>query len=359
MNDNIDTGSWTWNWNLYTVKNSGRWNVETAEKPKRNWRRRIRNLACFTFGLGSVLFWVTQPLTTVSGPRSAPLIEVDTERLETHVRILTDDMAPRNFEHFQNMEKTADYIQEQFEGAGARISELSYEVNGKMFRIVSGFYGPDTKERIIVGAHYDAVPGSPGADDNASGVAGLLEMAAALGETPPPMQVELVAYPNEEPPFFRSRLMGSYVHAMHLREKKVAVRLMIALESIGYFSDKPFTQLYPNPFFRLLYPSRANFIAVVSRLREGPAVRRIKKTMRTVPDMSVYSFNGPSIIAGIDYSDHRSYWKAGYRAVMVTDTAFYRNDRYHSSGDTADSIDYTRLSKVVQGVYAAVLAEAR
>lgn len=333
--------------------------METAEKQKRRWTRRIRNLACFTFGLGSVLFWVTQPLLTVSSPGPNPLIEVDPERLETHVRIMTGEMAPRNFEHFENMEKTADYIHEQFDGAGARINELSYEINGKTFRIISGFFGPDTKERLIVGAHYDAVPGSPGADDNASGVAGLMEIAAALGENPPPMQVELAAYPNEEPPFFRTRLMGSYVHAMLLKEEKVPVRLMIALESIGYFTDRPFTQMFPNPFLRLFYPSRGNFIAVVGRLREGPAVRRIKKAMRTVPDLSVYSFNGPSIIAGVDYSDHWSYWKAGYRAIMVTDTAFYRNDHYHTPQDLPETLDYTRLSKVVQGVYAAVLAEAR
>jgi Zn-dependent M28 family amino/carboxypeptidase len=284
---------------------------------------------------------------------------VDAESLEAHVRKLTDEMTPRDFDHLENMENTADYVREQFSGTGARISELSYKVKGKTFRIVSGLFGPDTKERIVVGAHYDAVPGSPGADDNASGVAGLLEMAAAFGEKPPPMEVELAAYPNEEPPFFRSRLMGSYVHARHLKEEKVPVRLMIALESIGYFNDRPFTQLYPNPFFRLLYPSRGNFIAVVSRLRDGLAVRRIKKAMRTVPDLSVHSFNGPSFIAGVDYSDHRSYWKAGYRAVMVTDTAFYRNDHYHTPQDLSDTLDYTRLSKVVQGVYAAVLAEAK
>jgi hypothetical protein len=251
---------------------------------------------------------------------------VDAESLEAHVRKLTDEMTPRDFDHLENMENTADYVREQFSGTGARISELSYKVKGKTFRIVSGLFGPDTKERIVVGAHYDAVPGSPGADDNASGVAGLLEMAAAFGEKPPPMEVELA---------------------------------MIALESIGYFNDRPFTQLYPNPFFRLLYPSRGNFIAVVSRLRDGLAVRRIKKAMRTVPDLSVHSFNGPSFIAGVDYSDHRSYWKAGYRAVMVTDTAFYRNDHYHTPQDLSDTLDYTRLSKVVQGVYAAVLAEAK
>jgi len=333
--------------------------MDTAEKQKRRWRRRIRNLTCFTFGLGSVLFWVTQPLLTEGGPQPNHFIEVDPEKLKTHVLIMTGDMAPRNFEHFENMEKAADYIHEQFYGAGARINELSYEINGKTFRIVSGFFGPDTNERLIVGAHYDAVPGSPGADDNASGVAGLLGLAAAFGETPLPMQVELVAYPNEEPPFFRTRLMGSYVHAMHLKEEKVPVRLMIALESIGYFTDRPFTQLYPNPFFRLLYPSRGNFIAVVSRLREGSVVRRIKKAMRTVPDLSVHSFNGPSFIAGVDYSDHRSYWRAGYRAVMVTDTAFYRNDHYHTPLDLPETLDYKRFSKVVQGVYAAVLAEAR
>jgi len=316
-------------------------------------------LACLTFGLGPVLFWVTQPVLQVSGREPDSLIKVDPERLRAHVKIMTGELSPRNFGHIGNMEKTADFIKEQFDEAGARIDEMSYEINGKTFRIVSGFFGPVTGERLIVGAHYDAVPGSPGADDNASGVAALIELAAAFGENPPPMQIELVAYPNEEPPFFRSKLMGSYVHAKHLKEEDIPVRLMIALESIGYFSDKPFTQLYPNPLYRVLYPSKANFIAVVSRLREGTAVRRIKKAMRTVPDLSVYSFNGPSIISGIDYSDHLSYWKAGYNAIMVTDTAFYRNDHYHTPQDLPETLDYIRLAKVVQGVYEAVLAEAR
>jgi hypothetical protein len=316
----------------------------------RNWKRRLRNLACLAIGFGTVIFWVTQPLLSRPITLRSPPVDVDPARLEAHVRTLVEQMTPRDYNYPENMERAADYIKGQLKSYGARVAELSYEINGRTFRIISGLFGPEAKERIVVGAHYDAVPVSPGADDNASGVAGLLELAAAFGEKAPQMLVELAAYPNEEPPFFKSKLMGSYVHARNLKEKKVPVRFMIALE-------RPYTQIYPNPFFRLLYPSRGNFIAVVSRLRDGPAVRRVKRAMRTVPGLPVHSFNGPFIIAGVDYSDHWAFWKNGYSAMMVTDTAFYRNDGYHNEKDTPETLDYKRMAKVVKGIYAVVMEE--
>jgi Zn-dependent M28 family amino/carboxypeptidase len=278
--------------------------------------------------------------------------------LAAHVQTLAG-MAPRDLDHPENLEKTADYISKQFEMTGVRSGELTYMIGKRIVRIITACFGPDSKERIIVGAHYDAVPGSPGADDNASGIAGLLGLAAAFGGKPPPLRVELVAYPCEEPPFFRTEHMGSYVHAIRLREEKIPVRLMVALESIGYFRDEPLSQMFPNPFFRLLYPSRGNFIAVVGRLREGPSARRFKKAMRSATNLPVHSLNGPAIIPGVDFSDHRNFWRAGYRALMVTDTAFYRNRNYHAQGDLPDTLDYSRMAKVVEGVYAALLTVPR
>ncbi|HZG51707.1 MAG TPA: M28 family peptidase, partial [Pyrinomonadaceae bacterium] len=196
----------------------------------------------------------------------------------------------------------------------------------------------------------------PGADDNASGVAGLIELAYLLGGTPPAVRVELVAFALEEPPYFRSPFMGSAVHAASLRAQGFAVRAMLSLEMIGYFSDQPDSQHYPVSFLKAFYPSQANFIAVVGKMDQGRTVRRIKKAMAEASPLPVYSINAPRSIPGVDFSDHLNYWNEGYDALMITDTAFYRNPHYHTSADTPDTLDYRRMASVVQGVYAAVLS---
>ena len=318
-------------------------------------------LLAIALGLIALWFWTTQPLfgkVEAATEAVTGTVTIDPSRLEAHVRVLAQDMIPRDSGHPENLQRVADYIRAEFEKTQGVVREVRYEISGEAYRIVSVLFGPDTGERIVVGAHYDSPYGSPGADDNASGVAGILELAQAFGKAPPPLAVELVAYPVEEPPFYRTKAMGSYVHASLLRKTGVRVRLMIALEMIGYFDDSPFSQSYPFPLFRLIYPSRANYIAVVGRLREGLTARRFKMAMKMSCSMPVFSFNGPSIVPGVDLSDHLNYWKMGYGAVMVTDTSFYRYDHYHGPGDIPENLDYERMTEVVRGVYGAVLNAA-
>ncbi|MBI4061055.1 MAG: M28 family peptidase, partial [Elusimicrobia bacterium] len=195
-------------------------------------------------------------------------------------------------------------------------------------------------------------------DDNASGAAGLLELARLLGKDAPAAPTELVAYSTEEPPYFATADMGSARHARALKARGAVIRAMISLEMIGTFSDEPGSQAYPSPLLALYYPSRADFIAVVGDLRNAGLARRVKKAMRA-GGLPVYSINAPAFIPGIDYSDHASYWREGYPAVMISDTAFYRNPRYHTSRDTADRLDYRRMAQVVSGAFAAVRDLAR
>ena len=240
--------------------------------------------------------------------------------------------------------------------AKADVSEQAYEVNGTTYKNVIAAFGPESKERIVVGAHYDAAGEFPAADDNASGIAGLIELAHLLQDVSLPMRVELVAFTLEEPPFFRTAYMGSAIHADSLNKQQASVRLMISLEMIGYFSDALNSQNFPSSVLGLFYPSKGNFIAVVGSFGAGSAVRKVKRAMRSASSLPVYSINAPAFLPGIDFSDHLNYWRVGYDAVMITDTSFYRNKAYHTSNDKADRLDYQRMAMTVQGVYATVLA---
>lgn len=257
------------------------------------------------------------------------------------------------------MRKAADYIANALRASGGRVSEQSFEVRGKSFKNLIASFGPDTAERIVVGAHYDVCDSLPGADDNASGIAGLLELGRLLGSQAAPLRVDLVAYTLEEPPFFRTRQMGSARHAQLLKREGAKVRAMLALEMIGRFTDLPGSQRYPSSLISPLYPDRGDFIAVVGRFGDIALVRSVKRSMRRATPLSVVSINGPRWIPGLDFSDHHPYWDAGFSAAMVTDTAFYRNADYHSAQDTADRLDYPRMARVVQGVHAAVLDLAK
>ncbi|MGH8503416.1 MAG: M28 family peptidase [Gammaproteobacteria bacterium] len=301
---------------------------------------------------------VTQPLLPVarndSAARAAPA------RLEAHVRRLAEIFIPRDEAHPQNLDRVAAYLRRAFERAGGRVSEQPYEVDGKTYRNVIARFGPNTEERIVIGAHYDSVAADvPGADDNASGVAGLIELARMLNKSRLAVRVELVAYTLEEGQHFRTQRMGSAVHVRSLQEQGVSVRAMFSLEMLGYFTDAPGSQRYPHPVLKPFYPSAGNFIAVVGKLDQPWIVRRVKAAMRSASPLPVYSINAPLWVPGVDFSDHRNYWDAGYDAVMITDTAFYRNPHYHTARDTPETLDYQRMAMVVQGVHAAVVALAQ
>jgi Peptidase family M28 len=336
--------------------------VEAQWQSQADRRRRIIRFMVLVVLIFALLllvswFWITQPLLSSANPRVERTVEPS--RLEAHVRKLSIELAPRDESHIENLDRVAAYIKDEFSQTGAPVSEQPYRVQGKSYRNVIAQFGPDSAERIVVGAHYDTAGPLPGADDNASGVAGLIELARLLGQQPPPLRIELVAFTLEEPPYFGTTGMGSSVHAESLRKQNVSVRAMFSLEMIGYFSDAPRSQHFPASIFGVLYPSTGNFIAVVGRLREGLLVRRTKAAMREAAPLPVYSINAPTFVSGVDFSDQLNYWHAGYNAVMITDTAFFRNLNYHTAQDTFEKLDYKRMAMVVEGVYAAVIHLAR
>lgn len=296
---------------------------------------------------------MTQP---VFGKGRKSAASVDPAELRGHVETICAEFTPRSYLDSNNLNRCADWIGNAFGQAGGRVSNQVYEVNGRAYRNVIARFGPESGPVLVVGAHYDAAGRTPAADDNASGVAGLIELARLFGATAPTCAVELVAYSNEEPPFFGSSDMGSAHHARALAAAGTQVRAVVVLEMIGYFSDEPGSQSYPMALLRLFYPGRGNFIGVVGNFKQARLVRKVKYAMRGATDLPVRSINGPASVPGVDFSDHRSYWAAGFPGVMVTDTAFYRNKAYHTENDTPDRLDYNRMAKVVVGVYEAILA---
>ena len=301
-----------------------------------------------------ILWWmIARPIIS---NESAPQAEnrINPETLRTHVEVLSNRFVPRDDDHPQNLHKVAQYIATELRSTSARVSDQEFTVDSTAYKNVIAEYGPESPDIIVVGAHYDTAGDQPGADDNASGVAGLLELGRLLSRVTLRSKLVLVAYALEEPPHFRTENMGSAVHAKSLRERGVSVKLMISLEMIGYFSDNENSQSFPIGLLRLFYPSRGNFILVVDKVFSNHA-RQVKKWMSAASDLPVYSINAPSIIPGVDFSDHLSFWNQGYPAVMVTDTAFYRNNAYHSRMDTADRLDYGKMAKVINGIFTYVI----
>ncbi|MDF1751202.1 MAG: M28 family peptidase [Verrucomicrobiales bacterium] len=308
-----------------------------------------------TLAAGGLLFiWVflAQPSLKRSSPSD---VSVSPVNLEAHVRKLAIEFSPRNAAHIGNTNRTADYIKQQFEGIYAPgVSEQRFQVGSYRYRNVSLLIGNPEDERIVIGAHYDGFGPYQAADDNASGVAGLIELARLCANHDFGTAIEFVAYPLEEPPYFGTGNMGSARHASDIAAQGRACRFMISLEMIGYFSDEPDSQKYPHPLLYLFYPSKGNFITVVGNTENRRLTKSIKTGMKGATSLKVRSLCGPASIPGIDFSDHRNYWATGVPAVMVTDTAFYRNLAYHTSGDTADRLDYKKMAMVVVGVYEAL-----
>lgn len=299
---------------------------------------------------------LTQPSCDVR-PGEYPVDGTEEPRhLEADVRRLVEDFGPRDATHPENLDRVAEFLATALQEAGGRIEVQPFSIGASGYRNVIARFGPATGGRVVVGAHYDVAGPLPGADDNASGVAGLLALGRRLGRRPPRVPVELVAYSLEEPPHFRTPGMGSAVHAAALARAHIPVRAMISIEMIGCFSDVPDSQDFPSAVLKLFYPSVGNFVAVVGRLGEGSVTRRIKQAMRAATPLAVESINAPRFIPGIDLSDHLNYWEHDDPAVMVTDTAFYRNPRYHRAEDTPDTLDYRRMAQVVAGLEAAVAA---
>ncbi|OPY75889.1 MAG: Peptidase family M28 [Syntrophorhabdus sp. PtaU1.Bin058] len=294
-------------------------------------------------------------------PGAQMKVPVDKGRMRHDVEVLTTIHPPRSAKHVSSLDKSAEYILAEFAKTGCNVSVQSFTHDQKVYKNVICTFGPQDGERVVVGAHYDVYGDQPGADDNASGVAGLIELARLVNIQKPDLRyrTDFVAFTLEEPQFFRTRHMGSYIFAQSLYDTDVHIRAMIALEMIGYFSDKPRSQRYPVFFLKWFYPDKGNYIAVVGKWGQGSLVAQVKKSIMETCRLDVEDLTAPAVLPGIDFSDHQSFWRFGYKAVMITDTAFYRNRNYHSAADTIDTLDFDKMSEVVKGVYRAVINLSR
>ena len=326
--------------------------------PRRRWLwSLLRIAATVAVVLAITAYVVRQP---VWKERPASPVAATPGRLEAHVRYLSEECHPRHSLARANQAKAINYIAAQLEAAGGRMERQKFPTPSGEYENVIAHFGPEKGPCYVVGTHFDACGVQPGADDNASGVAGLLELAVLLGkEKSLPAHFELVAYNLEEPPHFAGPHMGSAVHARGLKTAKVPVALMLSLEMIGYFKDGRGSQSYPVPLLGLLYPSRANFIAIVGRWDQRAVVGRFKQACVGTADIPVVSIAAPSSLPAIDFSDHRNYWAEGYPALMITDTSFLRNPHYHQPTDTADTLDYRRMAEVVRLLHAGLLEVAK
>ncbi len=274
------------------------------------------------------------------------------QRLRRHVTVLAADIGERHVFRPSALAAAAEYIETTWRGQGHDVRRLSYEVRGaECSSLEITLRGRERPDRIVLaGAHYDTVQGSPGADDNASGVAALLELGRLLREAgPAPGTIRLVAFPNEEPPFFWWGSMGSMVYARDARRRGDDIRVMLSLEMLGYYRDERHSQRYP-PLFRWFYPDRGNFIGLVSNLRSRHALGRATAALRAATRVPVERIATLGFVPGVSWSDHLSFWRQGYPALMVTDTAFYRNPNYHTARDTPDTLDYSRMADLTEGL---------
>ncbi|MFD0964538.1 M28 family peptidase [Pseudofulvibacter geojedonensis] len=301
-------------------------------------------LVTFIKAIGNPVFFVKKDSTSK--------INVDTIQIKNDVLKLCTTPKARNYKNIASLNEAGNYIKQEFTKIGLEVSEQVFSVYGKEYKNIIAYYGPENGERIVIGAHYDVCGEQQGADDNASGVAGLLEIARQFQVHKPKThyRFEFVAYTLEEPPFFRTEYMGSYVHAKSLKDKGIKVKAMISLEMIGYFSEEKKSQEYPLSILKLFYPSKANYIAVVGKFGKGKITRVVKKGLRKGSDIKVKSINAPASVQGIDFSDHLNYWEHGFDAVMVTDTSFFRNKNYHQVTDTPETLNYYKMAEVIKGV---------
>jgi hypothetical protein len=284
-------------------------------------------------------------------------MKAEKERMYEDVKFLTELRPYRNYQNKESLKKVCEHIKRVFLDARFTVSEQKWMVGHEEFTNIIGIYQPNKTNRLVVGAHYDVCGDQPGADDNASAVAGLLETARLIGQQQPQTDyaIELVAFCLEEPPFFGTKNMGSYIHAQSLYEADAEVLGMICYEMIGYFSDQPNSQPYPNSELSKIYPSTANFITVVGIQDYANLNNQVQKLMasNSAIDVQLISFPSDNQLAGM--SDQRNYWYFGYQALMINDTSFLRNPNYHLKSDTIETLDFIKMAEVINGAYHAIV----
>ncbi len=271
------------------------------------------------------------------------------DRLRRHVEHLAGEIGERNVFRPGTLDAAARYIESQWVAQGYEVVPVAYEVEGVECANLEATLAGSGAEVFVVGAHYDSVRGSPGANDNGSGVAALLEISRLLAGERPGTTLRFVAFVNEEPPFFWGRSMGSMVYAERARERGDRVVGMLSLETIGYYSSEPGSQRYP-PLMRFFFPDRGDFLGFVSNFRSRRLLRRAVAAFQAASDWPLQSVSMFEFVPGITWSDHLSFWRQGWPALMITDTAPYRYPWYHSAQDTPEKVNYEALARVTDGL---------
>ncbi len=268
------------------------------------------------------------------------------------VRALADTIGERNVMRPAALDAARDYVAEAFESAGLATTLETYETSGvACSNVIAEIPGTThASEIVVVGAHYDSVVGSPGANDNATGTAALLCLARHFASEESPRTLRFVAFVNEEPPWFQTDDMGSRVNAKAARARGDDIVAMISLETLGCYSDAENSQRYPAPVLSLVYPSRGDFVAFVSNLSSRGLLRDVIGTFRASDSLPSEGGALPEFVSGVGWSDHQSFWREGYSALMVTDTAVFRDPNYHRSQDVVGAIDFVSLGRVVLGL---------
>ncbi|MDF1676323.1 MAG: M28 family peptidase [Vicingaceae bacterium] len=275
----------------------------------------------------------------------------DTILIKQHLVNITKTEKFRNHKNINQLNEIANYIKTSFQTYTDSITFQEFDVNGKTYKNVIASFGTEHKKRVIIGAHYDVCGNQEGADDNASGVVGLLELARMLKDKQLNYRIDLVAYTLEEPPHFKTEYMGSYIHAKYLKDNNIDIYGMLSVEMIGYFSDEKKSQTYPVGLLSLFYGNKGNYITLVRKFGSGKFARKFVKHYKKSKTINTKKFTGPKFLSGIDFSDHLNYWKFGFSALMITDTSFYRNFNYHEPTDTIETLDIKRMARVINGIY--------
>ncbi|WP_454047738.1 M28 family peptidase [Chryseobacterium sp. Marseille-Q8038] len=306
------------------------------------------------------LFVITGVFLLGSGKNNRSMqsskVVADTALVKKHLTAMTQTPQFRNHKNIDQLNAIADYIHQTFSTYGDSTAYQEYKVDGKIYKNVISSFGTENKKRIIIGAHYDVCGDQQGADDNATGVTALLELARMLKGQKLNYRVDLVAYTLEEPPYFRTENMGSYVHAKYLKDNKIDIYGMASVEMIGYFKDEKDSQSFPVGLLSWIYGDQGDFITLVKKISgAGPFVRNFIGNFKDSGQIKTETFSAPKFVAGIDYSDHLNYWNFDFPALMITDTSFFRNKNYHEPTDTMETLDTKRMTKVIDAIFLSII----
>lgn len=338
---------------------------------RRLWKKVLLAVALslvFVVGIGwRVMFYmpgesfsgILPPLAAAEpSPANGPKLSLRDE-LKRDVTKLATEIGPRNLRRPAKLIAAAGFVERELQSTGYAVARQTYQVEGvdcwNLIAEIKGTKRPT--EVVLVGAHYDSYGATPGADDNASGTAALLALARRFAKSTPERTLRFVAFTNEEPPYFQTATMGSLVYARSCRKSNDNLTCILCLETIGYYSDQKNSQRYPRPL-DMIYPSTGNFIGVIGNVASRPMVHRVVGSLRKHVEFPSQGGAVPDVLPGVGWSDHWSFWQEGYQAVMISDTALYRNPNYHKPTDTPDKLNFDHMARVVIGLEGVLADEA-